>query len=82
MLLVLLSRGGANFECCVYKPQPTNPTHSALKVATSYLLPSSNVCVCFTYSNNIEGVVTHFSDLGILVMHQIYEVGWSLYREG
>lgn len=37
-------------------------------------------CVCFTYSYNIKGVVTHFSDLSILVMHQIYQIGWSLWR--
>lgn len=35
-----------------------------------------------TYSNNIKGVVTHFSNFCILVMHQINEVSWSLYKEG
>ena len=39
-------------------------------------------CACSTYGNDIESVVTHFSDLSVLVMHQIYQVGWSLYREG
>lgn len=49
----------------------------------SDLLPC--VCitnVCLTYSDNVKGVVAHFSDLGVLVMHQIYQVGWSLWREG
>ncbi len=32
--VVSLSRGGgANFECCVHKPQPTNPTHYTFKPA-------------------------------------------------
>lgn len=31
-----------------------------------------------TYTNDIQGVVTHFSDLCILVLHQIYQIGWSL----
>lgn len=30
----LAGGGGAGFVRCVYKPQPTTPTHSALKVLT------------------------------------------------
>lgn len=48
----------------------------------SDLLP----CVCITnvrtYSDNVKGVVAHFSDLSVLVVHQIYQVGWSLWRGG
>ncbi len=33
-----LSRGGAaNFECCVSKQQPTNPTHYTFKLLKSYI---------------------------------------------
>lgn len=39
-------------------------------------------CMYFTYSNDIKSVVAHFSDLSVFVMHQVYQVGWSLWREG
>lgn len=37
--------------------------------------------LCSTYTNNIQGVITHFSDLCILVVHQIYQIGWSLWTK-
>lgn len=35
-----------------------------------------------TYSDDVQGVVTHFSDFCILVMHQIDQVRWRLWRTG
>lgn len=38
--------------------------------------------VHFTYSNDIQGVVAHFSNFSVLVVHQIYEVGRRLWSDG
>lgn len=35
-----------------------------------------------TYCNDVEGVVTHFPNLCVLVVHQINQVSWSLYGKG
>ncbi len=40
-------------------------TQWILKAATNV----HKQCVYFTYSDDIEGIVTHFSDLSIFVMH-------------
>lgn len=61
------------YVCCLHV---FSGTKKMLHVQYAEMLFSK---LCSTYTNNIQGVVTHFSDLCILVVHQIYQIGWSLW---
>lgn len=38
------------------------------------------ISIFHTHSDNVQRVITHFADFSILIMHQVNEVRWSLYK--
>lgn len=35
----------------------------------------------YTYSYDVQGIITHFPDFCIFIMHEIYQIGWSFWAQ-